>query len=586
MFQALLRSIKSLTQAGTTGLSEEDSKNVRIINTVSLFTAILAISISALLYYHTRLLGILIPAQLEGISFLILVWLNKKGVYRLARLGVLFIFCVTALYFDIILGQNINLALICVFLFCLTLLVYNDPKERLMGIFITVLTLFFMELNFYKSFFQPYQLSISNQFFLRWTALTCFLSFNAIVILYYVKDRKMWYDKLKSYSASLEDMVQQLKAANQAKRVYLRETNHEIRTPLNAIFGIGQLLETKLANYDGSTTSLCEIQELVTHLNSSSIFAKNIVNNVLELSRIESGIKENVHNVYFHTAIWIRELVQMHYYLARSQKVKLELIMDESSLPKKLFTDKIKLTQIVTNILSNAIKYSQEDGKVTIQLYQEDNDFFIVIEDQGKGISPEQQVTIFEPFVTAGNGFIEGTGLGLYISRQLALMLNGNLELRSEEGKGSVFTISLNNIQTDASPDKSTQPTEVLCDLNRKRVLVIDDDSMSRMILSKYLREAGCELYEAADGKDGLSKARSERPDFIVLDTQMPIMDGRETLKNIRRDRNISHIPVIITSADSFMESRNEMMAAGASEFIPKPIEFRALHQVLSRIIQ
>ncbi|RBL88498.1 hybrid sensor histidine kinase/response regulator [Chitinophaga flava] len=586
MFQALLKSIKSLTQAGTAGLSEEEHKKVRIINTLSLLTGSLAISIGTIFYLFTDLLGILIPANLEGICFLSIIYFNSKRRYKAASISMLVLYCLTTLYFDIILGQVINLTLICVFLFCLTLFLYSSKLLQIVGFTATVLTIIAMELNFYFQVFPPYELSMRNQFIFRWVALACFLSFIAIIIVFYVRDRRAWYNKLKNYSQSLEDTVLQLKQANQSKRIYLRETNHEIRTPLNAILGIGQLLETKVASQAATNQELGEIMELVTHLNSSSIFAKNIVNNVLELSRIESGIKENVHKVIFPVNTWISELVQMHRYLAQSQKVDLILQVEDDCLSGKVNTDKIKLTQIVTNILSNAIKFSPKNGEVKISVYRQINDFFIKIKDQGIGISKSQQEIIFDPFVTNGNGFIEGTGLGLYIARQMVLLLNGTLELESKEGEGTTFTIRFIEMLENISLEHTPQPENELCNLINKKVLLIDDDTMSRMILYRYFKAAGCQLVEAVNGKEGLTKARSERPDFIVLDTQMPVMDGRETLKNIRQDINLRHIPVIITTADSFAESRHEMMNAGATEFVAKPIEFQVLHQTLSRVIQ
>ncbi|NSL90362.1 response regulator [Chitinophaga sp. Mgbs1] len=585
MFQVLKKTVNKLINAGAENLPDEEKKNVRIINTLSLFTGCLAIGIGTLLYSLTHFLGILIPANLEGISFLLLVYFNHKHFYKTARIGVLVIFCITAIYFDTILGQNINLALMCVFLFCLTLLVYTTPGERIMGISVTIVSLFFMELNFYNKLFTPYDLSAANQFFLRWVALACFLSFNAIVIVYYVKDRKLWYDKLKSYSESLEDLVIKLKQANQSKRVYLRETNHEIRTPLNAILGIAQLLETKIAALSEKNPELHEIAELVNDLNSSGIFAKNIVNNVLELSRIESGQKENIHLIPFSLSNWLHELIQMHHYLAQSQKVTLVLNFDEHNLPEKINTDKIKITQIITNLLSNAIKFSPKGGNVTINVSRKEKDLVISINDEGKGISTEQQQVIFDPFVSGGNGFIEGTGLGLYISRQLTILLNGSLEVDSQMGKGSTFTVRFSNMFSNVSLEKTKQPPQLLKSLKDKKVLVIEDDSMSRMVLNKYFKAAGCQLFEAVNGEEGLIKARSERPDFILLDTQMPVMDGRETLKNIRQDVHLRDIPVIITSADSFAESRDEMLKAGATDFVAKPVEFQALHRALSRVI-
>jgi len=584
--------VKIILLAGTQRCErEEERKRIRIINCLCLITALAAFSIGSLFYAFTHSLRIVIPAICEGIFFSSVIFLNWKHQTNTASLVFLLTHTISALYFGVILGPIINISLIAVFLFGLSFMVFKSKKLRLIAISVTGITLILLEINFYQQIFQPVLLSRENQFLLRWIALGAFLGFDVLVITYFVNENSSLLLSTKKYSKTLEATVKKLEFANLSKRIYLRETSHEIRTPLNAVFGISQLLEMmiKRAADNGETIDPAEFREmtdLVNSLNAASYHARNIVNNVLELSTIEAGKVNEIHKVVFHLKPWIEGVAQMHSYIAQTKGVKLTLNIDEFTLPAVLISDKVKLTQIVTNLLSNAIKFSPEKGVISLQVFTGGSSLYVKVSNSGEGISKEKQIAIFEPFVTGKNGFTEGTGLGLYITKFLVELLNGSITLKTAPGKGATFEVCFPDVFADPSSyEPAEKDTPALCSLKEKKILMIDDDKMARTLISMYLKNAGSHFIQAENGFEGIEKAREEKPDIIILDSHMPGMSGKETLLHIRHDQFLQNIPVILASGDAYKESKEELLNAGADDFLTKPIKFTELHKAISQFI-
>ena len=587
--------VKSIVSAGTDGCDREgDKKIVRIINALCFVTALAAALIGTLIYLYTRSLEIEIPAICEALLFSSVICLNRYRRYNAANLLFILTHTVAALYFGIILGQLINITLVAVFIFGLSFLILRSKKLLAIAISAIGLTLILLEINFYYQIFQPLQLSLQNQFMLRWLALVVLLGFDVFGVLltiYYMRENRSLYLSVKEYSEKLEATVKDLEFANLSKRIYLRETSHEIRTPLNAVFGISQLLETIVTKASdrynmADHPELHEIKDLVTSLNAASYHTCNIVNNVLELSTIEAGKLNEINKVVFHLKPWIEGVVQMHGYIAQTKGIRLTLNIDESTTLAVLVSDKVKLTQIVINLLSNAIKFSPENDIISLQMFTGGTSLYLKVKNNGEGISKEKQIAIFEPFVTGKNGFTEGTGLGLYITKFLVELLNGSITLRSAAGRGATFEICFPEVFADpAAYEHVDTPNHHLCSLKEKKILMIDDDKMARNLISRYLKNAGSHFIQAENGFEGIEKAYEEKPDIIILDSHMPGMSGKETLLHIRHDQFLQNIPVILASGDAYKESREELLKAGADDFLTKPIKFTELHKSISQFI-
>jgi CheY-like chemotaxis protein len=199
------------------------------------------------------------------------------------------------------------------------------------------------------------------------------------------------------------------------------------------------------------------------------------------------------------------------------------------------------------------------------------------------GIELERQESIFDVFVSEGNNFSAGTGLGLPITRHLVGLLGGKVTVRSTMNAGSTFTVTLPLIAGDS--DQTDHEQHMLSYFHNKLVLIIDDDKMSSTILSHFLSDAGIDIQIATDGVTGLVMASQKTPDLIILDTQMPGMDGIETLRRIKTDRLLMQVPVIIVSGDAFTETSNHFLAQGANDYITKPIEYKQFCTVIGKYL-
>lgn len=429
--------------------------------------------------------------------------------------------------------------------------------------------------------------------FARWLAIPGILLLELSVVYQYVKNAEQLKTQRiqqlhiqeiqrlsRKHQQELEVLAAQAMKDATAKTVFVREASHEIRTPLNAIFGISQLLQLKVQE----DHSLASIRLLTDHLYAASYNTREIINNVLEFSRIEAGKQDIPQLAPFNVRDWVEGIINMHQYVANIKMVKIKSVI-EDNIPLLITGDKILLTQTLNNLLSNAIKFTSPETTVSLQLFRVENQWCMNVTDQGKGIKSDRLSGIFDAFVTERNIFIEGTGLGLHITKHLVAIMGGDIQVHSTLGKGTTFIVQL-PLQTvwEMTPAENNK-YKPFANLKDIVVLIIEDDTMSQMILSRFLSSQGCRIILAANGMEGLLLARASRPDIIILDAHTPGMSGKETLEHIRADELLKDIPVIIASGDVFKEANEELLLAGANEYLVKPIEFKALHTALSKYL-
>jgi signal transduction histidine kinase/ActR/RegA family two-component response regulator len=477
------------------------------------------------------------------------------------------------------------------------MLIFENKRLRTISIGLTVACFLAGEINIYNGYVPRLLVTADDhstaQFVIRWVTIPSILGLDLMVIYYYVKniDRlrkselELVENKLrlsKEYNEELLNLTAQLEKATDAKSIFVRETSHEIRTPLNAIFGISQLLQLKVEQ----NKALAPIRFLADHLYAASYNTKEIINNILEFSKIEAGKQDKPQPSIFNVRDWIEDTVNMHQYVAIVKNVKIKFSVDDE-MPEQLNADKILLSKTLNNLLSNAIKFTTQDSHVTLRIFSSNKRWYIQVTDQGAGIPEDKLITIFDAFVTERNIFLEGTGLGLHITRKLVECLHGEIEVSSIIGKGTTFTVILPLIKagksTETDPDNRQEQFVNLCDTT---ILIIEDDKMSQLVLSRFLCGLGSKVMLAEDGFEGLLLAKAEKPDVIILDSHIPGMSGKETLACIREDAMLKNIPVIIASGDPFKEASDELLKAGANEYMIKPIEFKALHATLAKYIQ
>jgi predicted ATPase/signal transduction histidine kinase/DNA-binding response OmpR family regulator/tRNA A-37 threonylcarbamoyl transferase component Bud32 len=386
---------------------------------------------------------------------------------------------------------------------------------------------------------------------------------------------------------------QAAEAANHAKSQFLANMSHELRTPLNGILGYAQILKR-----DKNLTSQQNLG--INIVNQCGEHLLTLINDILDLSKIEAG-KIELYPTNLHLGQFLGSIAEICRIKAEQKGIAL-IYKPLTVLPAYIQADEKRLRQVIINLLGNAVKFTTTGGvtlKVAViennvQAQNSSNDAQIrnyqirfQVEDTGVGIAPEQLIKIFLPFEQVGETVrtTEGTGLGLAISRQLVEIMGGELKVESSLGKGSVFWFDLEfpEVKALGRNNKESQKNIKGFAGKTKKILVVDDKWENRSVLVNLLSPVGFEILEATDGDDCLNKAIAFQPDCILIDLVMPVMDGFETMRRIRKLPELKGVVVIATSASIFNAERQGSLDAGCHAFISKPIRAEEIFESLER---
>ena len=356
-------------------------------------------------------------------------------------------------------------------------------------------------------------------------------------------------------------------AANRAKSEFVANMSHEIRTPLNGILGVaGVLAATKLTPRQG---------EMVRIIESSTLALNGLLSDVLDMARVEAGRMELCVEP-FHLADSVREAAELFRLAARGKGLDLDLMIDPAA-EATVEGDPVRLKQILINLVSNAVKFTEFGGVGVRVTAEPDHHYLLQVEDTGVGFPMEQKDALFGRFHQADGSITRrygGSGLGLSISQGLAALMGGALDAESVPGRGSSFSLRLSlpptaGILGQTSPEPAAAPSRPL------RVLVADDHATNRRVVELILSHAGAELVSVEDGAEALEAFRDGAFDVVLMDMQMPVMDGLTAIREIRRleaaeDRIPT--PVLALTANAMPEHIRASEAAGADGHIAKPI--------------
>jgi len=378
--------------------------------------------------------------------------------------------------------------------------------------------------------------------------------------------------------------------ANQAKNVFLTNMSHELRTPLNAILGYAQILKGQISD-DHIDHNLTIILQSGDHLLA-------LINDILDLSKLGKG-KIDLHPAPIHLPKFLETIMAM----AQSRVMYKDLVLQldvRGRLPVGIIADEIRLRQILLNLLGNAVKFTDE-GNVTLRItavgksHNTPQEAVVrlrfEVEDTGRGISPKQLERIFQPFeqVAEPDHPTGGTGLGLAISRQLVQLMNGEIHVTSEVGKGSMFWFEI-DLPIGKAPSET--PTLHLLDRNIvgyigpvKNILVVDDILSNRKMLSETLQMLGFEVIQAENGAKAVQIARDIHFDLILVDLWMPDMQGTDTVRLLRQIPYLTEVPIIAISASVSEDNRKLSLKAGFDDFLAKPIWRGELLLVLQKFL-
>lgn len=364
-------------------------------------------------------------------------------------------------------------------------------------------------------------------------------------------------------------------AANQAKSAFLATMSHELRTPLNGILGYAQILRRDATLTAKHQQSLTVIQEAGEHL-------LGLINTILDLAKIEAG-KLEVTPHPFRLPELLHSVCGVFTVRAQQRHLTFRATL-APDLPPTVYGDEQKLRQVLFNLLGNAVKFT-DVGEVVLGVEQTGEGLSFSVQDTGRGIHPEDLARLFQPFAQVGDGsqLREGTGLGLAISRGLVELLGGTLQVESVFGHGSHFwfTISLPPTATPMAPPQPLTPAITGYTGPRRRVLVVDDIAENRAILLDMLEPLGFEVAQVQDGLEALAQAQTWVPDVVLMDMRMPGMDGLEATRRLRAMPALCQMVVVAVSASAFAHNRAHYMAAGAKDFVAKPVQYDQLLETL-----
>ncbi len=375
---------------------------------------------------------------------------------------------------------------------------------------------------------------------------------------------------IKESEDTLETAKQVAESANLAKSTFLSSMSHEIRTPLNAILGFSQLMQ-------GDDTLSKEHNKWLQTINKSGEHLLALINDILEVSRIEAGrITFNPSSFDLHAML--REIEEM--FRIKTDAKNLTLLFEHSDeLPRYVVTDEAKLRQIIINLVGNAVKFTGEGGIALRSRVKHENEkmrLVVEVEDTGPGIAEKDMDKLFQKFGQAEAGIREGgTGLGLAISQQYAKLMGGIITVKSEEGKGTCFILTIDIDNSEMLIKEENQKRRVVGlkpGQKQYRILIADDRADNREFLKVMLTSVGFEVEEARDGNDTIAKFKIWPPDLILMDMQMPLMDGYETTRRIKAMKNVN-IPIIAVTASAFQEDRQKTREAGTDGYLCKPFK-------------
>jgi PAS domain S-box-containing protein len=401
------------------------------------------------------------------------------------------------------------------------------------------------------------------------------------------KEQKELLIKFQEIQVELEKTVLSAERANASKTQFLANMSHEIRTPIGVILGFTDLMKCP-------SNTPAENAEYMTIVDRNSMQLLRLIDDILDLTKVEAGMMM-IENIEFSLLEMLADFNSTMRLKAETTEIEFQLIVD-TLIPNVICSDPGRVRQVLNNLVGNALKFTSQ-GSVTLRVAFSDPVLSFQVQDTGLGISKEQEAKLFKPFVQADVSTTRkfgGSGLGLVLSRKLSEVLGGKLELiASAQNVGSTFLFEMNSpllsqanlvgkndLVTDSTIAGLSKKSLLLSDL---RVLLVEDSLDNQALLKRYLDKAGAKVTTVSDGAQAVTTALSQEFDVLLMDIQMPVLDGHEATKKLRLGKYPK--PIVALTAHAMKEEKQRCFESGFNEYLSKPIESEKLLQVMSRFM-
>ncbi|MRG44151.1 response regulator [Chitinophaga sp. SYP-B3965] len=541
--------LKKVINAGAQTQDGTKARTVVIVNIMAAIPALFAFVLAPILFIITSQLRLLYCPVIEGLILITVPFFNRSGKYITAKFIMFCTHCAGTLFFGVIMGPAANVELIVIFLIGMSFLLFTDNRQRvfsLLAVF-SVLT----ALGIYYGYE-----------FTKLIVLIAVVTLNIMVFYFYSEHFKESIDKLMAKTKKLEDV-------NLTKSLSFNKTNHETRNHLNVVTSISEELLRQSKGADKIVIGADRVKALNIACKQMTL----VINNVLDYSTMENG-KFELLNSNFDLRELVEEITASFQVMADEKQVNIRTEL-APGLPEIILSDERELTTVISNLISNAVKFTAPHSEIGIRVFpNEKGQLVITVGDAGPGLNDQERIQIFKPYVTQRHSTYRGTGLGLPLVKKTVEFMGGSIRVESKPGIGSIFIVTLPLVAGAKQLEEKISYKKF-----NKTVLVIDDNQMNLRAVEILLQRMGCHVLLSPDLFNGIEAASREKPDLVLLDIGLPGIYGKEALKVVQEALN--GIPVISVTGESAPAIKEEMLAAGAVGFLSKPLIFDTFYSEL-----